>query len=166
MSLIKQILIALYLSTCTITSAQEVKGKIPKKAGMYSAILPGSGQFYTKKYWKIPIIYAGLVTSAYFIHENNTHYRKYQDAAIMSSETGENQLGFTYSQLIILTNHYKRNKDISIICFVGTYILNIVDASVSAHLFDYDVSDDLSLHIQPFYFSKENAPGVSLCFNL
>lgn len=166
MSLTKQILIVLYLSTCTITSAQELKDKIPRKAGIYSAILPGSGQFYTKKYWKIPIIYAGLVTSAYFIHENNTQYRKYQDAAIMSSKTGENQLEFTYSQLIILTDYYKRNKDISIICFVGTYILNIVDASVSAHLFDYDVSDDLSLHIQPFYFSKENAPGVSLCINL
>jgi hypothetical protein len=166
LSVIKQILIALYLSACTITSAQEVQDKIPKKAGIYSTILPGSGQFYTKKYWKIPIIYAGLVTSAYFIHDNNTQYKKYQNAAIKSSETGENQLGFTYSQLIILTNHHKRNKDISIICFVGTYILNIIDASVSAHLFDYDVSDDLSLHIQPFHFSKQNATGISLCFNL
>ena len=153
-------------SACTITSAQEIENKIPRKAGLYSAILPGAGQVYTKKYWKIPIIYAGLITSAYFINDNSIQYKKYQTAAILSNETEENQLGYTYSQLITLVDNYRRNREISILCFIGTYILNIVDASVSAHLFHYDVSDDLSLHIQPVYFSKENATGLSLSFNL
>ena len=61
----------LFCSTCTLVSAQEKENKIPKKAGLYSAILPGSGQVYTKKYWKVPIIYAGLITSAYYIKDNN-----------------------------------------------------------------------------------------------
>ena len=156
----------LFCSTCTLVSGQEKENKIPKKAGLYSAILPGSGQVYTKKYWKVPIIYAGLITSAYFINDNSIQYKKYQDAAILSNKTEENQLGYTYSQLITLTDHYRRNREISILCFIGTYILNIVDASVSAHLFDYDVSDDLSLHIQPVYFSKEKATGLLLSFNL
>lgn len=166
MSLIKQIFFILFLSIFSITSAQDVINKVPKKAGIYSAIFPGSGQFYTKKYWKIPIIYAGLFTSAYFIHNNNLEYKKYKHAAIKSNQSGDSELGYTYSQLIILTNHYKRNKDVSIICFVGTYLLNIIDASVSAHLFEYDISDDLSLHIEPLYLYKENMPGLSLCFNL
>ena len=71
MSAIKQILIVLFCSACTIVSAQEIENKIPKKAGLYSAILPGAGQVYTKKYWKVPIIYAGLITSAYYIKESN-----------------------------------------------------------------------------------------------
>ena len=87
-------------------------------------------------------------------------------SAIKSNQSGDSELGYTYSQLIILTNHYKRNKDVSIICFVGTYLLNIIDASVSAHLFEYDISDDLSLHIEPLYLYKENMPGLALCFNL
>ena len=150
----------------TIASAQETGNKLPKRAGLYSAILPGAGQVYTEKYWKVPIIYAGLITSVYFINDNSIQYKKYQDAAILSNKTEENQLGYTYSQLITLVDHYRRNREISILCFIGTYILNIVDASVSAHLFHYDVSDDLSLHIQPVYFSKENATGLSLSFNL
>ena len=169
MPAIKQILIVLFWSACTIGSAQETENKIPKKAGLYSAILPGAGQVYTKKYWKVPIIYAGLITSAYYIKQSNDFYQLYK-TTYLNRLDGNNSDEFygQYSNpdLIILTDHYRRNREISILCFVGTYILNIVDASVNAHLFDYDVSDDLSLHIQPVYFSKENATGLSLSFNL
>ena len=74
----------------------------------------------------------------------------------------------TYSNadLKTLSDYYRRNREISILCFVGTYLLNIIDASVSAHLFDYDVSDDLSINIQPIYLSKENTTVLSLSFNL
>ncbi len=169
MSIKKQILVLLLLSAYTIISAQEIISKNPKQAGIYSAIIPGAGQAYTKKYWKIPIIYAGLITSAYYIKESNTSYQLYRNTYLDRNE-GSNSDEFygqySNADLITLSNHYRRNREISILCLVGTYILNIVDASVSAHLFDYDIGDDLSLYIQPIYFSKGHAAGLSLYFNL
>ena len=159
----------LFCSTYTVISAQESKKITPKIAGIYSAIIPGAGQIYTKKYWKVPIIYAGLITSAFYIKENNNSYQLYKNAylkRINSNDSDDFYVQYSNSDLATLSNYYRRNREISILCLVGTYILNIVDASVSAHLFDYDVSDDLTLHIQPIYFSEVNATGLSLSFNL
>ena len=138
------------LISLSVSSQKLQQEKSPKKAAIYSAVIPGAGQIYTKKYWKVPIIYGGLVTSAYFINDNNNQYKEYKDAALLSYETEEDQLGYTYSELIILKDHYKRNREISYFSFVGVYILNIVDASVNAHLFNFDVSDDISLNIRPY----------------
>ena len=152
------------LISLSISSQKIQKDKSPKKAAIYSAVIPGAGQIYTKKYWKVPIIYGGLVTSAYFINDNNNQYNEYRDAALLSYETGEDQLGYTYSELIILKDHYKRNREISYFSFVGVYILNIIDASVNAHLFNFDVSDDISLNIRPY--STFSNTGVSFSLNL
>ena len=76
----------------------------------------------------------------------------------------EDQLGYTYSELITLKDHYKRNREISYFSFVGVYILNIIDASVNAHLFHFDVSDDISLNIRPY--STFSNTGVSFSLNL
>jgi len=152
------------LISLSISSQKIQKDKSPKKAAIYSAVIPGAGQIYTKKYWKVPIIYGGLVTSAYFINDNNNQYNEYRDAALLSYETGEDQLGYTYSELIILKDHYKRNREISYFSFVGVYILNIIDASVNAHLFHFDVSDDISLNIRPY--STFSNTGVSFSLNL
>ena len=153
---------------CTLLSivgfSQKIqKDKSPKKAALYSAILPGAGQVYTKKYWKVPIVYGGLVTSFYFINENNSKYIEYREAALLSHETGENQLEYSYSELKTLKEHYRRNRDLSYFSFVGVYILNIVDASVNAHLFSFDVSDDISMNIQPY--STLSNTGLALSFN-
>ncbi len=148
----------------TVCFSQKIqKDKSPKKAALYSAILPGAGQVYTKKYWKVPIVYGGLVTSFYFITENNSKYIEYREAALLSHETGENQLGYSYSELKTLKEHYRRNRDLSYFSFVGVYILNIVDASVNAHLFSFDVSDDISMNIQPY--STLSNIGLALSFN-
>ena len=167
-------LITLFLSQSIFT--QEIDEKLekkkvlaPAKAAFFSAVLPGLGQAYNKKYWKIPIVYAGLITSAYYIKKSNDSYQVYKNAYL--SRVDENNSNNSYTQysnsdLRTLIDFYRRNREISILCFFGTYILNIIDASVSAHLFDYDISDDLSFHIQPIYFSQENTPGLSLCFNL
>ena len=152
------------LISLSISSQKIQKDKSPKKAAIYSAVIPGSGQIYTKKYWKVPIIYGGLVTSAYFINDNNNQYKEYREAALLSYETGEDQLGYTYSELITLKDHYKRNREISYFSFVGVYILNIIDASVNAHLFHFDVSDDISLNIRPY--STFSNTGVSFSLNL
>ena len=167
MSIIKQILTLILCSFCCIALAEEKPNKTPKKAGLYSAIIPGAGQIYTEKYWKIPIIYAGFITSAYYINESNNSYQLYKNS-YLSRITGntDDGLGYSDSDLKILTDHYKRNREISILCFIGTYILNIIDASVTAHLFDYDISNDLSLKIKPMFFSREQASGISLSINL
>ncbi len=153
----------------TTVSAQNKDSKIPKKAGIYSALIPGAGQFYTKKYWKIPIIYVGLFTSAYYIKESNEHYQLYKNTYINrvnGNQSDEFNKQYSDADLITLSSHYRRNREISILFFGGTYILNILDASISAHLFNYDISEDLSLNIQPFYFLKEDATGLSLSFYL
>jgi hypothetical protein len=75
-------------------------------------------------------------------------------------------LSYTDADLVILTEHYRRNREVSALLFALTYVLNIVDASVSAHLFEYDVSEDISLHFQPIYMAKENASGLSLSIKL
>ena len=169
MSILKQILIVFFIGITFVSSAQEFNKKIPKKAAIYSAILPGAGQVYTKKYWKVPIIYGGLITSAYYINESNDFYQLYKTTYLNRLEGKNNDefVGvYTDRNLLTLTDHYRRNREVSTLLFVLTYVLNIVDASVDAHLFDYDVSEDLSLHIQPIYFSKENATGLSLSLNL
>ncbi|MBT5273374.1 MAG: hypothetical protein HOL74_00955 [Flavobacteriales bacterium] len=167
MSVLKKIFLALFIIVSATSSAQEYGDKIPKKAALYSAILPGAGQVYTKKYWKVPIIYGGLITSAYYINESNDFYQLYKSTYLnrLDGDFTDN-LNYSDSDLRTLTEHYRRNREVSALLFTLTYILNIVDASVNAHLFDYDVSEDLSLHIQPVYFSKENASGISLSFNL
>ena len=167
MSLIQKIFLALFIIVSANSSAQEYGEKVPKRAALYSAILPGAGQVYTKKYWKVPIIYAGLITSAFYINESNNYYQLYKTTYLnrIDGDISDN-LDYELPELKILTDHYRRNREVSALLFTLTYVLNIVDASVNAHLFDYDVSDDLSLHIQPMYFSKENATGLSLSFNL
>ena len=147
--------------------AQESLVKIPKRAGMYSAIIPGTGQVYTKKYWKVPIIYAGLITSAYYFKENHDFYDLYKSTYLsrIDGNTSDN-LDYSNTDLITLTEFYRRNREVSALLFTLTYILNIVDASVSAHLFDYDVTDDISLHFQPIYMAKKNANGLSLSIKL
>ena len=167
MSLVQKIFLALFIIVSANSSAQEYGEKVPKRAALYSAILPGAGQVYTKKYWKVPIIYAGLITSAYYINESNDFYQLYKSTYLNRLEGDfSDNLNYSDSDLRTLTDHYRRNREVSALLFTLTYVLNIVDASVNAHLFDYDVSDDLSLHIQPMYFSKENATGLSLSFNL
>lgn len=147
--------------------AQESLVKIPKRAGMYSAIIPGAGQVYTKKYWKVPIIYAGLITSAYYFKENHDFYDLYKSTYLNRiDENTTDNLDYSNTDLITLTEFYRRNREVSALLFTLTYILNIVDASVSAHLFEYDVTEDISLHFQPIYMAKENANGLSLSIKL
>ena len=143
--------------------------KIPKRAGLYSAIIPGAGQIYAKKYWKVPIIYAGLISSAYYIKENYNLYALYKETYISrldGDRTDEFTNRYSDANLLTLTEHYRINAEVSALLFAITYALNIVDASVSAHLFNYDVSENISLQIQPIYMIKENTSGLSLSIKL
>ena len=160
----------------------------PRKATMYSAILPGLGQAYNKKYWKIPLIYIGFGTIGYFINWNNENYQLfrvgYQHLTDGNPETQDylkieavrrinydvdnptdfNNLKNALSQR---QDYYRRNRDLLIISFVGFYGLNIIDASVDAHLFDFDIGDDLTMNWQPsmIQFDNKSFYCVNIRFN-
>ena len=133
-------------------SSEEGKNvKSAHKASILSAVFPGAGQVYNKKYWKVPIIYASLTTSIYFIYDNQNKLTNYQDAYISRSNGGTDEYIDVYndSQLLTIIDYYERNRDISYIITAVIYLLNIVDASVDAHLFDFDISEDLSIETKP-----------------
>jgi hypothetical protein len=144
----------------------------PHKATIYSAILPGLGQAYNKKYWKIPIIYGGLGALAYMTRENTLEYRKFLEAYryVVSDETTppENDYidRYTEQQLLSGKNLYLRNVEVGYILGGVLYILNIIDATVDAHLFYYDISEDLSMKLEPAMLSNPLAAkpvsGLSL----
>jgi hypothetical protein len=158
----------------------------PKKAAMYSAIIPGWGQAYNKKYWKIPIVYVGFGTIGYFIGWNNRYYNTYKTAYSDLTDDDPNTDSYNdidASQYYDLTNptdyenfrsglnkqqeYYRRNRDLLIISIIGFYGLNIIDASVDAHFFDFDISEDLTMNWQPTIqpYRKELVYGLNFTFN-
>lgn len=150
---------------------QEVVNKSRShKAAIYSALVPGLGQIYNKKYWKLPIIYGATGILIYAFDFNNEQYNKYSTAyARMSS--GEITIfeGVTdKSRILRAKNDAQRNRDLNVISLAAIYLLNVVDATVDAHLFDYEINDDLSLNIQPVVkpsINSQNTVGVSLSFS-
>jgi len=122
----------------------------PNKAALMSAIIPGLGQIYNKKYWKVPIVYAGFGTLAFFINYNQKGYLKWKQAYIDFPDYKlEYTFPLTLEQIDRTKNSYKRYRDLSIIGTAGFYLLQIIDATVDAYLFDWDVSDDISLRVEP-----------------
>ncbi len=125
----------------------------PARAAFYSAVLPGLGQAYNGKYWKIPIAYAGLGVGIYFYLNNDEQYNRYRSvykrrlAGFRDDEFigpgGQERV--TTDGLIRAQRFYQQNKEISLLVIVGIYALNIIDANVDAHLQQFNVSEDLSL---------------------
>lgn len=140
-----------------------------RKATLLSTFIPGAGQIYNKKYWKAPVVYTGLGICLYFIHENTTQYqfyRKNQIAALDDDPNTLNETIYTSAQLSQLSDDYRRLLDLSYISLAGVYVLNIIDAHVDAHLFYFDVSDELSLHVHPSLIPSSGvSTGVRLSLN-
>lgn len=166
--------VAIILCVCTISSVAQMRDTThrhtPQKAGLFSAVLPGAGQIYNKKYWKAPIVWAGLGISTYFIIDNTTNYNLYRDEylARLDGDTINLDLAnYSESGLRNATDTYQRWRDLSYISFAAIYVLNIVDAVVDAHLFTFDVSDDLSLQITPFTIpAVHNISGITFTLKL
>lgn len=126
----------------------------PRKATIMSAVLPGAGQAYNRKYWKIPVVYAGFGVLGYLVKFNNDEYKVYKEAYKLRLDGDETTVdAFTQvyadQDLATLKDYYRRNRDLSIIGMSLLYILNIIDASVDAHLFYFNVNDDLTMQWQP-----------------
>ena len=141
-----------------------------RKATILSAILPGSGQLYNRKYWKAPIVYAALGGLAYWGITNQKQYKFYSDnlrAIYDEDEATQNSTLYTSDQLITQKNYYKKYRDVSIMFGALVYVLNIIDANVDAHLKSFDVSDDLSLQLKPYTnYSYNNTLQTGLTIKL
>ena len=133
------------------TSKYSAPKKNPKKAAILSAVLPGLGQAYNGKYWKIPIIYSIFATMYFIGEDNNNKYQLFKKAYAGEDVDAINREYYTEDRIKEYKDYYKRNRDLDIIIGFGLYLLNILDASVDANLMDYDISTDLSLKIQPEY---------------
>ncbi len=131
-----------------------VKKHSPLTAGLASAILPGAGQFYNRKYWKIPVLYAGAALDIYFIVTNLKNYNEFRQAYLAningdSSTTNPYAFVYSASDLLSIQGYYQKYYDLSIIIGAAIYALNILDAVVDAHLFYYDISTKLSMTVTP-----------------
>jgi len=151
----------------------------PAKAAFLSAVLPGLGQAYNKKYWKIPIVYGALGTGMYFYLNNDKEYRRYRDAyrsRLAGFQTDEfytfdadgNAISerVTTDGLIRAQKLFRRNKEISLLATIGLYALNIIDANVDAHLLQYNVDENLTLepHYELNEIDRSSTVGLSLNF--
>jgi len=126
----------------------------PRKATMLAVALPGAGQFYNKSYWKIPIVYVGFITFAYFIVSNDREYRNYRDAYILRYKGDLTSASYydkykNIKTLSLIRENYRRNRDFSIILTGAWYAITIIDAAVDAHLYNFNVTDDISASIRP-----------------
>jgi hypothetical protein len=160
----------------------------PRKATMYSAILPGLGQAYNKKYWKIPLVYGGFYAIGYFIGWNNKNYQlyktayqdwtdddlettRYLDIEVVRLRNYDPNNSSDYANLKEALNnqqeYFRRNRDLLIISVLGFYGLNVIDAGVDAHLFNFDISDDLSFNWQPSVvnINSQNIYCINCSFN-
>lgn len=125
----------------------------PAKAAFYSAVLPGLGQIYNKRYWKVPIVYGAIGLSIYSYDSNQKNYLRYRDA-YKRRNAGYNDDEFqgliaSTDRLIDGQDFYKRNRDRSMLFILGFYFLNILDANIDAHLKQYNVNSDLSF--RPYF---------------
>lgn len=134
-----------------------------KKATTLSTICPGAGQIYNKSYWRVPIVIGGMASTIYTIDWNNRGYKRFKTAYTLRADYDTNPEKYpngapdefrgAYSATFLknLKDSYRRNRDLCILLTAGVYLLQIMDAHVDAHMQDYDISDDLSMNIEPYF---------------
>jgi len=169
------------LANGKMQSEQEKFKPNSKKAVILSAIFPGLGQIYNRKYWKLPLVYGSFIGCAYAITWNGNQYNGYRSAYInflyyMNGKPNDNNSWDVYrygsylsqepkdwtsamqsqfsTALKSARDYYRRYRDMSYIITVGVYAIWIIDAYVDAQLFDFDINPDLSMHIAPVLFDR------------
>lgn len=144
-----------------IQKRKQINPLAPSKAAFYSAMLPGLGQVYNRRYWKVPIVYAAIGTGIYAYTFNNDQYNRFRDA-FKSRQAGfttdefydlnkdGNGPDFSTEALESAQERFQRDRDLALLITIGLYALNILDANVDAHLKQFNVDDNLSMDIKPF----------------
>ena len=149
---------------------QEVSQLNPQRAALLSAVFPGLGQIYNKQYWKVPIVFSGMLVFAHYISYSNRVYNSLRNATLLVN-SGQNSPYAninTVDGLARNRDNFRQNRDFLIILGCGFYLLQIVDAHVSAHLDEFIVNKDLAVNIRPSIQSTpliSRAVGVSLVIN-
>lgn len=175
-------------STLVIIDEPLIKIHLPRKATIYSAVLPGLGQIYNKQIWKVPIIYGGFVGLGWLVQYNHIKYLDYKRSYF---ELNDSDLETDYYNEILdpdnlspidelaessslndrIVNNidfFSRRRNVLIIGLVGFYLFNILDANVTAHLIDFDISEDLTLNFEPVAIDPlTNTPilGATFTYN-
>lgn len=163
-------LLVLFIVISNIESRSQSFGEIDNtqkkphsahKATIYSLILPGLGQAYNKKYWKVPVVYVGFGVIGYMISNNRKEYKLYKAAYEFVPIEGDDQPSpneyydlYSKDQLKQGRDYYRRNMELSYIFAGFWYLLNVIDASVDAHLFEFQVSPNLSLRFDPCLYNQ------------
>ncbi|MDE5871423.1 MAG: hypothetical protein K2H22_05755 [Muribaculaceae bacterium] len=154
----------------------------PTRAVWMSALFPGLGQIYNRRYWKLPIIVAGFMGLGYGMSWNNTQYQDYSNGYmdLMSGDpdkksymnffppnTDEASLDKNWLQSVLKNrkNYFRRNRDLCIICMVAVYLLAIIDSYVDAQLAHFDISPDLSMDISPGFYTEPMTRKYSIGLN-
>ncbi|MEN8137287.1 MAG: DUF5683 domain-containing protein [Bacteroidota bacterium] len=148
--------------------------KVPSTAALYSAVFPGLGQIYNEKYWKVPLVFAAFAGGIYAINWNQENYNVFLEAYRIRLSGGDDDYKNILpqeSQLIAWMDHYRNQRDLSILIMIGIYAFNILDAYVDAHLINFNISNDLSLRVEPSIFQNTNfkdphAYGLRLSLDL
>ena len=148
------------------------KKHIPRKATLRSAIIPGWGQAYNHEYWKIPIVYGALAVPGSLFVYNNKWYQRTKKAynilvnGLDTASIDPKLQGLDPATLQYYRNTFRKDRDYSVLFFLLVWGLNVADATVFAHLKNFDVSNDLTMHIEPDYNIDTKSPSLSLAFNL
>ncbi|MBR9854964.1 MAG: hypothetical protein GYB37_10365 [Algicola sp.] len=144
-----------------VTKRENINPLAPSKAAFYSAILPGLGQIYNKRYWKAPIVWGALGTSIYVYSFNNTEYRRarnafkrrlagFTDDEFYDINGDGNGPDVSSEALQQAQESSQRDRDLALVISIALYALNIIDANVDSHLKQYNVSDDLAVDFNPY----------------
>lgn len=162
---------AFYLASVADAVIVKNKGKhSPTTATILSTLVPGMGQVYNQKLWKVPIVFGGIAALYYVIDFNQRGYKRFGDAYKLYPNDEFGGL-WGKTELLYLRDAYRRNRDLSIIGMFGIYVLNIIDANVDAHFFDWDISDDLAFKVEPVFnggyssFNPYSEPSFGLRFS-
>jgi hypothetical protein len=150
----------------------------PRKAALLSAAVPGLGQIYNKKYWKAPIAWVGIGVTGFLYYQNSVYFKDFKEGYTALTDTDPttqpkaviNDYHTTYKtadQLARQRDAYRYNRDLNLIIGLGIYFLNIIDASVDAHLKGFEINDNLSLNVKPLLYADINrqfTAGLTLNF--
>ena len=143
-----------------VVSFKSTTKPLPARATLYSTLLPGLGQAYNGDYWKIPIFYAGFAISGYCWGFNQQQYNRYRN---MYKDYGNGQYtgSLTPENMKYYRDQYRRLRDYSILATALVYLLNIIDANVFAHFNNFDISDDISLNVEPAVINSITPTGMN-----
>jgi TM2 domain-containing membrane protein YozV len=151
----------------TITEKKIPKEKGPRRAAILSAIIPGAGQIYNRKYWKAPIVWGALGGLGYYFLKNQdqyTYYRSNLKKLVAGDSSVISTTGYNTDQLQSQKLLFRKRRDLLGFGIIAVYSIQIIDANVDAHLKTFDVSDDLSLHLhaRPVFAGTALGAGLSL----